>query len=120
MVFRYQRTDGGNAASQGWPQGDTGWLRGVQVKADGSEVIKNMSLSWEPTKICMYDDNSNYGFIAQQLPGNRVALYAYNRHGTVCGLRVTPDNGVIGYESGHALCLDCAFVRVGSHFKGLF
>ncbi|CAM1508715.1 Fc.00g055630.m01.CDS01 [Cosmosporella sp. VM-42] len=121
MVFRYQRFDGDNRKDQGWPIGDKGYLRGLQVKPDGSEAIKNMSLSWEPPKLCMYDDNSNYGFLAEQLSGNRVALYGYNRHGTLCGLRVTPGGGVIAHESAHALALDCSFVRVGSRrFTGLF
>jgi len=120
MVFRYQRRDGENIANQGWPQGDKGWLRGMQVKPDGSQVIKNMSLSWEPLNLCMYDDNSNYGFITQQLPGNRVALYGYNRHGTLCGLRVTPDGNIIGHESQYPLCLDCSFEEVGAQFTGSF
>ena len=121
MVFRYQRADGDNRKDQGWPIGDKGYLRGLQVKPDGTEVIKNMSLSWSPPKLCMYDDNSNYGISAAQLPENRVALYAYNSSGTLCGLRVTPDRHIIGHESAHALALDCEFVRVGTaKFTGLF
>lgn len=121
MVFRYQRFDGDNRRDQGWPIGDKGYLRGLQVKPDGSEVILNLSLSWEPVKLCLYNNNSNYGIVASQLPGNRVALYGYNRHGTVCGLRVTPEGGIIAHESTHALALDCEFVKVGSgRFKGLF
>jgi len=121
MVFRYQRFDGDNRASQGWPQGDKGWLRGIQVKDDGSEVIKNMSLSaGTPVKLCMYDDNNNYGFIAQQLPGNRVALYGYNGNGTLCGLRVTPEGVIVAHNSAHALALDVSFVQVGARFPSLF
>lgn len=120
MVFRYQRVDGRNIADQGWPHGDKGWLRGMQVQADGTEVIKNMSLSWEPLRLCMYDDNSNYGFVTIQLPGNRVALYGYNRHGTLCGLRVTREGIIIGHESKYALGLDCSLVPVGGQFRGYF
>jgi len=121
LVFRYQRFDGDNRASQGWPQGDKGWLRGIQVKPDGAEVIKNMSLSGaSPVTLCMYDDNSNYGFIAQQLPGNRVALYGYKAGGTLCGLRVTPTGEIVAHNSPHALALDVSFVQVGARFPGLF
>ncbi|RYP33637.1 hypothetical protein DL767_004686 [Monosporascus sp. MG133] len=121
MVFRYQRFDGDNRQNQGWPIGDKGYLRGLQVKPDGTEVVMNLSLSWEPSKLCMYNDNSNYGMIAEQLPGNRVALYGYNRHGTLCGLRVMPGGEIIAHQSAHAMALDCAFVKVGSgRFQGLF
>lgn len=122
MVFRYQRFDGDNTTGYGWPQGDRGYLRGLQVKPDGTEVIKNMSLSWEPPKLCMYNDNSNYGIVARQLAGNRVALYAYNRHGSLCGLRVTPDRQIIAHESSsHGLALDCEFVSVGTgQFTAMF
>ncbi|EXJ87584.1 hypothetical protein A1O3_04544 [Capronia epimyces CBS 606.96] len=120
LVFRYQRTDGGDRLSQGWPIGDKGWLRGKHVKPDGTEVVKNLSLSWEPTKLALYESNDNYGFVAQQLPGNRVALYAYDRHGSVLGLAVTPDKTVIGYASKYATSLDVSFVKTGSHFKGHF
>lgn len=121
MVFRYQRFDGDNRAHQGWPIGDKGYLRGLQVKSDGSEVIKNLSLSWEPPKLCLYNDNDNYGIVANQLPDHRVALYGYNRHGTLCGLRVTSENHIVAHESQHALALDVAFVKVGTfRFTGLF
>jgi hypothetical protein len=121
MVFRYQRHDGDSRGSYGWPIGDKGWLRGLQVGPDGNETILNMSLSWEPPRLCMYNDNSNYGLVANQLPGNRVALYGYDRHGTVCGLRVTPDGNIIGHVSAHAMALDCTFVRVtAGRFRGFF
>jgi len=121
MAFRYQRFDGDNRPNQGWPTGDKGYLRGLSIKPDGTEVAMNMSLSWEPPKLCVYNDNSNYGMVAEQLPGNRAALYAYNRHGVLCGLRVTSEGIIIAHESSHALALDCEFVKVGSgRFKGLF
>ncbi|KAI9148241.1 Cytochrome b2 [Paramyrothecium foliicola] len=110
LVFRYQRFDGDDRTGQGWPIGDKGYLRGLQVKSDGTEQIMNMSLSWEPSKLCLYNDNSNYGLLANQLPGNRVALYGYNRRGTVCGLRVTSGRWVVAHESTHALALDCEFI----------
>ena len=122
MVFRYQRNDGNNRASQGWPIGDKGYLRGLQVKPDGSEVVRNMSLSGGPLcQLCMYNDNSNYGILAGQLPGNRVALYGYNGGGGLCGMRVNPDGNIIAHDSTHAMALDCAFVKVStSRFVGLF
>lgn len=121
LVFRYQRFDGDNRQNQGWPIGDKGYLRGLQVHEDGTETVMNLSLSWEQSKLCLYNDNDNYGLRARQLPGNRVALYGYNRHGTLCGLRVTPEGIVIAHESSFALALDCEFVKVNSgEFKGLF
>jgi hypothetical protein len=122
MVFRYQRFDGDNRRDQGWPIGDKGYLRGLQVKEDGSEEIMNMSLSWEPPKLCLYNDNNNYGLLAEQLANHRVALYGYNRHGTLCGLRVAPGGDkIIAHESPHALALDCEFVKVSTpRFKGDF
>ncbi|KEY73935.1 hypothetical protein S7711_07775 [Stachybotrys chartarum IBT 7711] len=112
MVFRYQRKDGDDRQHQGWPIGDKGYLRGIQVLPDGSQVVKNLSLSWEPVKLCLYDNYDNYGMVATQLPGNRVALYGYNRHGGVCGLRVTPNGNVIAHEAPYPLPLDCEFVKV--------
>lgn len=120
MVFRYQRVDGQDIPQQGWPQADKGWLRGIQVKSDGTEVIKNMSLSGDPAHLCMYNSNNNYGFITYDLGGNRVALYAYNRHGKVCGLRVTPAGEIIGHEGKFPLGLDCSFVQVGGLQTGYF
>ncbi|KAH7313961.1 hypothetical protein B0I35DRAFT_480596 [Stachybotrys elegans] len=121
MVFRYQRYDGDNREGFGWPTGDKGYLRGLQVTSDGAEVIMNMSLSWEPSKLCMYNDNSNYGIVAKQLPGNRAALYGSNRHGALCGLRVTAEGIIIAHEGPHALALDCEFVKVGTGvFTGAF
>lgn len=121
MVFRYQRVDGQHLDHRGWPEQDKGWLRGIQVKSDGTEVIQEMSLSYEPLRLCMYSSLDNYGFKAHPLPGNRIALYGYNRHGTVCGLRVTPEGGIIGHESStHPLALDCSFVPVGGYSSDLF
>jgi hypothetical protein len=121
LVFRYQRTDGSDAQDMGWPEGDKGYLRGLQVHPDGTETVMNLSLSWEPVKLCLYNDNNNYGLVARQLPGNRVALYGHNRHGNVCGIRVMPDGTVIGHDSKNAMALDCEFVKVGTTmFKGRF
>ncbi|EFX00687.1 hypothetical protein CMQ_7689 [Grosmannia clavigera kw1407] len=115
MVFAYQRFDGDNRSNQGWPIGDKGYLRGLQVTPEGGEIVKNISLSWEPAKLCLYDDNTNYGIVAEQLPGNRAALYAYDQDGTVCGLRVVPGGNVIAHKSTHALALDCQIVKVGTN-----
>jgi hypothetical protein len=91
------------------------------VHDDGTETVLNLSLSWEPSKLCLYNDNSNYGIRARQLAGNRVALYGYNRHGTLCGLRVTSEGNVIAHESSFALALDCQFVKVSTdEFSGDF
>jgi hypothetical protein len=121
IVFRYQRHDGESQGSYGWPSGDKGYLRGLQVEPDGSETILNMSISGGAPHLCMYNDNSNYGVIANQLPHNRVALYGYDGHGRICGLRVAPDRSIIGHVSAHALALDCAFVRVNAgRFTGFF
>ena len=125
MVFRYQRTDGNDRAHQGWPIGDKGYLRGLQVRDDHSELILNMGLSWDEStpqsNLCMFDTNENYGIIAEQLPENRVALYAYNKHNAVCGLRVDKHGHIMAHRSQSPLALDCAFVRVGtSRSKGLF
>ncbi|KAH7304257.1 hypothetical protein B0I35DRAFT_414546 [Stachybotrys elegans] len=122
IVWRYQRFDGDNRPAQGWPIGDKGYLRGLQVNFDGSETIKHMSVSaGSQHRLCGYDDNNNYGLVAEQLPKHRVALYAYNGSGNVCGLRVTADNIIIAHESGHAMALDCEFVRVSTRkFIGLF
>jgi hypothetical protein len=122
MVFRYQRMDGNGDGGYGWPIGDKGYLHGLQVKPDGSEEIMNMSLSWEPSHLCLYNDNNNYGLVADQLANNRVALYGYNREGTLCGLRVSPGgDSIIAHVSDHALALDCEFVKVSTaRFLGNF
>ena len=69
----------------------------------------------------MYNDNSNYGMLAEQLPGHRVALYRYNGNGVVCGMRVKPNGNIVAYDSTYPMALDCAFVKVStSRFVGLF
>lgn len=121
MIFRYQRQDGDNRAHQGWPIGDKGYLRGLQVMADGTHIVKNMSLSGVPVQLNMYDDNDNWGMLAEQLPKHRVALYGYLKNNKLCGIRVAPDGSLIAHESPYAMALDCEFVKVSTpRFKGLF
>jgi len=120
MVVRYQRQDGKNIAHQGWPHGDKGWLRGLQVRSDGTTIVKNLSLSAGLPYLSGYDSNNNYGFLTHQLPQNRIALYAYNGKGTLSGLRVTPEGRIVGHDHQYAMGLDCAFVEVGGHYSGYF
>lgn len=78
-------------------------------------MAKNLSLSADPAKLCLFDDNANYGILAEQLSGNRTALFAYDEHRAICGLRVIPGGQIIAHKSAHALGLDCRIVRVGTN-----
>lgn len=120
MVFRYQSEDGKDIRDQGWPMGQKGYLRGMHVEPNRTQIIQNMSFSGGSPRLCMYDDNTNYGIVAEQISGNRVVLYGY-RGESIVGMKVTPEGAIIGYGRVHISGLVCSFVQVGTSIsKGWF
>jgi hypothetical protein len=121
MVVRYQRYGGDNSAGQGWPDADMGFLRAMQIKDDGSQIIMNVALysdPGQPFRLCLTNETVEWpkGFFAGQLSDNRVALYANRRTDELCGLRVA-SNGqwIVGNRANDWLVgLECKFVKVGS------
>jgi hypothetical protein len=122
-VFRYQRSNDDHRGIYGWPVGDTGYLRGIQVQENGKEIVKNLSIGGGNAAdvLCAYDTQDSWGFVGSQLHGNRIALYAHNSKGELVGLRVMRSGHVHAHHSKHALALDCEFVKVGTWtFKDFF
>ncbi|KIL83749.1 hypothetical protein FAVG1_13025 [Fusarium avenaceum] len=124
MVVRYQRFDGDDRLNQGWPIGDKGYFRCMQLSHDGKEITLNMSLSGQQATFSAQTGNKAFGMRAEQLGNNRVALYGIDANGRLCGLRVrsTPGNAPVDPHFGDYLMgLDCEFVKVSTTLsKGSF
>lgn len=117
MVVRYQRFDGDNRLNQGWPIGNKGYFRYMQISHDGKEVFLNMSISGQQAAFTAMEENKAYGMRAEQLAHNRVGLYGYDAGGRVCGLRVRSTQGpapVDPHYGNFLLGLDCEFVKVST------
>ncbi|KAF4338746.1 hypothetical protein FBEOM_7368 [Fusarium beomiforme] len=117
MVVRYQRFDGDDRLNQGWPIGDKGYFRCMQLSHDGKQVLLNMGISGQQAAFTAMAENNAHGMRAEQLAHNRVALYGYNAEGRLCGLRVrsTSGNAPIDPHYGEYLVgLDCEFVKVST------
>ncbi|KAF7799915.1 hypothetical protein EIP86_011158 [Pleurotus ostreatoroseus] len=121
LIIRYRRhqNDAQDHRFYGWPTGDKGWLKGYTVTPEGRQVFKHLSLSnGAPPILAWYDSDDSYGFVAKQLPGNRVALYAYDQNKATTGLKVQKLDGGLsmhGTQGAYPIAFDCAFVEVGPH-----
>lgn len=120
MVIRYRRVqDNSNHTTYGWPTGDLGYIKGLDVRPDGLQLVKYLSLSnGAPPILAWYDRDDSYGFVAKQLPNNRIALYAHDQDKAVAGLKVQNVGGglsIHGTQGPFPIALDCAFVAVGPY-----
>ncbi|KZT02681.1 uncharacterized protein LAESUDRAFT_684892 [Laetiporus sulphureus 93-53] len=120
LVIRYRRHQNDDLTIYGWPIGDCGYFKGYTVTPDGGQVlIKHLSLSnGSPPLLAWYDSDDSYGFVAKQLPGNRVALYAFDQNKAVAGLKVQNVGqglSMHGVQGAYPIALDCAFVEVGPY-----
>ena len=120
LVIRYRRNQNDQDRKlYGWPTGDLGYLKGFTVTPDGRQVFKHLSLSnGVPSILAWYDSDDSYGFVAKQLPGNRVALYAHDQNKSTSGLTVQKLDGGLtmhGTQGAYPIAFDCAFVEVGPY-----
>ncbi|KAF7793875.1 hypothetical protein EIP86_004997 [Pleurotus ostreatoroseus] len=119
FVIRYRRdqVEDKDHPVYGWPAGDKGWLKGYTMMTNGNKAFRHLSLSMDaPPILAWYDSNDSYGFVAKQLPGYRVALYAYDKNHEVAGLKAQNMEGgqlIQGTQGAYPIALDCAFVEVG-------
>ncbi len=120
LIIRYRRNQNDQDHVQyGWPIGDKGYLKGYTVTPEGAPVFKHLSLSnGAPPILAWYDSDNSYGFTAKQLPGNRVALYAFDQNKAAAGLKVQKLGGGLtmhGTQGAYPIAFDCALVEVGPH-----
>ncbi len=74
----------------------------------------------EKLRLCKYDGLDNYGFRAQQLAKNSVALYGYDHNGNLCGIGVLPCGTFGGDRSNYALALNCVSSRLETSSRATF
>ncbi|KAF4959170.1 hypothetical protein FGADI_1857, partial [Fusarium gaditjirri] len=120
MVVRYQRFPGDDRLNQGWPIGDKGYFRCMQIDKVGKTLLLNLSMLHRRGYVSQMAEHPAHGMRAEQLAHNRVALYGYDEQGKLGGLRVIWNSGERNVDEGwiepdyyaaHLTGLDCEFVK---------
>ncbi|KAF5695414.1 putative urease [Fusarium globosum] len=87
LILRYQRFNGDDRLNQGWPIGDKGYLRCGHYNKNGNVGVFPNSQGDDNIVVTDRDELA-YGLQAEQMAGNRVSLYGYDKDGKLRGIRL--------------------------------
>lgn len=122
-VLQYVRIRG-DKAIYGWPQGDVGYLKAYIVNPDGKGQTYYLSLSdGAPGSLRWLTSDTAYGFTMQQLPGNRLALYARDKFKSDRGVRLVDRRGdnpgkFVEDVTTHRVTIDFSLVEIAGPLVG--
>ncbi|EWY80954.1 hypothetical protein FOYG_15247 [Fusarium oxysporum NRRL 32931] len=113
MVLRYQRYNGDGRPNQGWRIGDKDYLRCYPNNGFVGSIGVNVYAAGFRSLVKADGDVDIHGFRAEQLADTRVSLYAYDKGGKLCGLRVAGQTVTLDSDV-FLVGLEYGFVKVSS------